>query len=65
MDKDIHSLKEILVDAARYRWIRANILSFGEDVLYVDDEKLHGCARYITAEECDRAIDEQLKAENE
>ena len=33
MDKDIHSLKEILVDAARYRWIRANILSFGEDVL--------------------------------
>ena len=50
-------------DAGRYSWLRNHILYFGEEIMYVDDENLPGCARYITTEECDEAIDAAMKEE--
>lgn len=56
MDKDIHSLKEILLDAARYRWIRRHPYMFSAFVAHTD---------LPFGEKCDDHIDEMIGAENE
>lgn len=51
---DIQSLKEILLDAARYRWIRKNLDE-------IDRWEIYG----TEPDEWDAMIDEELEAENE
>lgn len=51
----MQTLKEILIDAARYRWLRENLPGYIEDRIDV----FHHC----TPEQCDADIDEELKNE--
>lgn len=53
---DIQSLKEILLDAARYRWVRQHPYMFSAFVAHDD---------LPFGERCDDYIDEQLEANNE
>ena len=64
MDKDMHSLKEILLDAARYRWFRENAQFFVDDFMVSWDEE-HSYVPEMEPEEIDAQIDKLLKAENE
>lgn len=60
----MNALKDILVDAARYRWLRENVGKFEEELSTVDDGLSDGYfARYITATECDAAIDRVLSSD--
>ena len=53
-------LEKLNIDAARYRWLRENVKKFGEEVACVDADDEGFWQRYVTAQECDAAIDAEL-----
>ena len=54
-------LERLNIDAARYRWLRENLEKFDAHILAVDDEDSNGYwSIYVTADECDSAIDAEL-----
>ena len=62
----MNTLKEVLVDAARYRWLRENVERFNEFLASVEYYCEGSFAdRYINPSECDAVIDAELAAANE
>ena len=56
----MNTLKEILVDAARYRWLRENLWLVDEVGIIMDEGTGGMSGRYITAPEFDAEVDKEL-----
>ena len=56
----MNTLKEILVDAARYRWLKENVREFVLSTSLIFDAENGNLIGYVNAEQCDNAIDEAL-----
>ena len=59
----MNTLKEILVDAARYRWLRENLWLVDEVGIIPDEDGLGLSGRYITAPEFDAEVDKELSSD--
>lgn len=55
----MQTLKEILIDAARYRWVRDNPYTFCD---FVDQNRIISESH---AKDCDEYIDNRLRIEND
>lgn len=53
---EIYTLKQIQVDAARYRWLREHVYQFGAEDLY-------GLSVHMSSLDIDKWVDSELDAD--
>ena len=61
--RGMNTLREILVDAARYRWLKENVREFVLSTSLIFDAENGNLIGYVNAKQCDNAIDEALSDE--